>query len=303
MLPIRKDHHDRVTTEVVALALLCTVQFMVVLDVAIVNVALPSIQADLGFSPRTSSGSSAHTRCSSAASSCSAGAPPTCSDAGACSSRPRRLHRRVAAFGPRLERGRADRRPRAAGSRLAIISPAALSILTTTFAEGSERNTALGAWGAVGAFGAVAGVLLGGVLTDLLSWQWIFYVNVPVGVGAFALTPLLLARAATPPHGASTCPARRSSPPVSSCSSTRSHRPTATAGTRPRRSACLPRRPSCWPPSSPGRRARATPLMPFSIFRLRTLVGANIAGVILGTVIFSMFLDAVGVERQGTSRR
>ena len=52
----------------------------------------------------------------------------------------------------------------------------------TTFAEGKERNTALGAWGAVGAFGAVAGVLLGGVLTDLLSWEWIFFVNVPVGI-------------------------------------------------------------------------------------------------------------------------
>src|SRR5919108_600892 len=75
----------------------------------------------------------------------------------------------------------------------AIISPAALSILTTTFAEGGERNKALGAWGAVGAFGAVAGVLLGGVLTELLSWEWIFYVNVPVGIGAFLLTPVLLA--------------------------------------------------------------------------------------------------------------
>ena len=52
----------------------------------------------------------------------------------------------------------------------------------TTFAEGKERNAALGAWGGVGAFGAVAGVLLGGVLTDLLSWEWIFFVNVPVGL-------------------------------------------------------------------------------------------------------------------------
>ena len=78
------------------------------------------------------------------------------------------------------------------GLGAAIVSPAALSILTTTFAEGSERNTALGAWGGVGAFGAVAGVLLGGILTDLLSWQWIFFVNAPVGVGAFLLAPVLL---------------------------------------------------------------------------------------------------------------
>jgi MFS family permease len=68
------------------------------------------------------------------------------------------------------------------GLGLAIISPAALSILTTTFAEGSERNTALGAWGAVGAFGAVAGVLLGGILTEAFSWPAIFLINVPIGL-------------------------------------------------------------------------------------------------------------------------
>src|SRR5207247_273391 len=64
--------------------------------------------------------------------------------------------------------------------------------LTTTFAEGKERNTALGAWGGVGAFGAVAGGLLGGVLTELLSWNWIFFVNVPVGLIGLALAPILL---------------------------------------------------------------------------------------------------------------
>src|SRR5206468_2986654 len=78
------------------------------------------------------------------------------------------------------------------GLGAAIITPAALSILTTTFVEGRERNIALGAWGAVGGFGAAAGVLLGGILTDALSWQWIFFVNVPVGVTAFVLAPLLL---------------------------------------------------------------------------------------------------------------
>ena len=76
------------------------------------------------------------------------------------------------------------------GLGAAIISPAALSILSTTFAEGRERNIALGVWGAVGGFGAAAGVLLGGILTDALSWEWIFFVNVPVGVAAFVLAPL-----------------------------------------------------------------------------------------------------------------
>ena len=78
------------------------------------------------------------------------------------------------------------------GLGAAIISPAALSILSTTFAEGRERNIALGVWGAVGGFGAAAGVLLGGILTDALSWEWIFFVNIPVGVTAFILTPFML---------------------------------------------------------------------------------------------------------------
>ena len=80
----------------------------------------------------------------------------------------------------------------AKGLGAAIITPAALSILSTTFPEGRERNIALGAWGAVGGFGAVAGVLLGGILTDALSWEWIFFVNVPVGVAAFLIAPFLL---------------------------------------------------------------------------------------------------------------
>ena len=97
------------------------------------------------------------------------------------------------------------------GLGAAMITPAALSILTTTFAEGRERNTALGAWGAVGAFGAVAGVLLGGVLTDPLSWEWIFFVNVPVGV--LGARPRAAAAPREPRRDArraSTCPARRS---------------------------------------------------------------------------------------------
>src|SRR4051794_35056549 len=63
----------------------------------------------------------------------------------------------------------------------AILSPAALSILTTTFREGRERNLALGVWGAIAGTGAAAGTLLGGVLTSRIGWEWIFFVNVPVG--------------------------------------------------------------------------------------------------------------------------
>src|SRR5213594_929395 len=74
------------------------------------------------------------------------------------------------------------------GVGAAIISPAALSIVSTTFTEGAERNKALGIWGALGGSGAAAGVLFGGILTKYLGWQWIFYVNVPVGALVLALT-------------------------------------------------------------------------------------------------------------------
>src|SRR5438067_2081170 len=73
------------------------------------------------------------------------------------------------------------------GLGAAIISPAALSIVTTTFTEGAERNKALGIWGALGGSGAAAGVLFGGILVKYLGWEWIFYVNVPVGMLVFVL--------------------------------------------------------------------------------------------------------------------
>ena len=74
----------------------------------------------------------------------------------------------------------------------ALLSPAALSILVTTFAEGRERNLALGVWGGIAGSGAAAGTLLGGVLTSAFGWQWIFFINVPIGAALIALSPLLL---------------------------------------------------------------------------------------------------------------
>ena len=78
------------------------------------------------------------------------------------------------------------------GLGAAIVSPAALSIITTTFAEGAERNRALGVWGAVAGAGGAAGVLLGGILTSGLSWRWVLFVNVPIGLIAAALAPRML---------------------------------------------------------------------------------------------------------------
>src|SRR5438477_8449330 len=78
------------------------------------------------------------------------------------------------------------------GLGAAILSPAALSIVTNTFREGADRNRALGVWGAVAGSGGAAGVLLGGVLTQELSWEWVLYVNVPIGIAAAILSPMLL---------------------------------------------------------------------------------------------------------------
>ena len=174
--------------------MLLLVQFMVVLDIAIVNVALPSIQTDLGFSQENLQW------VISAYALLFGGFLLLGGRAADLLGRRRLFLTGIVLFttslrsslgfawsegaliGARAFQGsapRSSRLPRCRSSRRP--SPRA-----------SERNKALGAWGAVGAFGAVAGVLLGGILTDLLSWEWIFFVNVPVGVPGFVLTPFLI---------------------------------------------------------------------------------------------------------------
>src|SRR5215203_1358983 len=176
-----------------ALALLLGVQFMVVLDIAIVNVALPSIQTDLGFSQENLQW------VVSAYALFFGGFLLLGGRTADLLGRRRIFLVGIVIFTlASLLSGFAWSEGALIGARAlqglgaALITPAALSILTTTFAEGKERNSALGAWGAVGAFGAVAGVLLGGVLTDALSWEWIFFVNVPVGLLGLVLAPFLL---------------------------------------------------------------------------------------------------------------
>src|SRR6266705_1530494 len=176
-----------------ALALLSAVQFMVVLDIAIVNVALPSIKIDLGFSQENLQW------VISAYALFFGGFLRLGGRAADLLGR-----RRIFLVGivistvVSLLAGFAWSEASLISARVlqglgaAIITPAALSILSTTFVEGRERNIALGVWGAVGGFGAAAGVLLGGILTSALSWSWIFFVNVPVGVTAFILAPILL---------------------------------------------------------------------------------------------------------------
>src|SRR5690606_20184834 len=78
------------------------------------------------------------------------------------------------------------------GLGAALLSPAALSIVTTIFKDGAERNKALGVWGAVAGSGGAVGVLLGGVLTEYLGWEWVLWVNVPIGIGDALLAPTLV---------------------------------------------------------------------------------------------------------------
>ena len=85
------------------------------------------------------------------------------------------------------------------GLGAATTAPAALSIITTIFAEGRERDRAVAAWTAVAAGGGAAGLLLGGFITDVLGWQWIFFVNVPVGAAGIALSQVLLPESRDPP--------------------------------------------------------------------------------------------------------
>src|SRR2546422_6574553 len=186
-----EDRSDR--RRWIALAVIVAAQFMVVLDVAIVNVALPSIKTDLHFTQESLQWViTAYSI----------------------------LFGGVLLLGGRLADLLGRRRLFMAGLLLftisslldglawsegsliafrclqglgaAMMSPAALSILTTTFQEGRERNRALGIWGAVAGSGGAAGVLLGGVLTRPFRWPWIFYVNVPVGAAVIAVSPWLL---------------------------------------------------------------------------------------------------------------
>jgi EmrB/QacA subfamily drug resistance transporter len=167
------------------LVLCCVAQFMVILDVSVVNVALPSIRAALRFSPADLQwvvnaytltfagflllgGRAADLLSRRRVFAVGMGLFALASLVGGLSSSQEMLV---------LARG-------FQGLGGAVVAPATLAILTTTFDEGQERNRALAAWGAMGAVGGSTGVLLGGVLTDLLGWQWILFINVPIGVAA-----------------------------------------------------------------------------------------------------------------------
>src|ERR671932_823686 len=177
----------------IALALIVAAQFMVVLDVAIVNVALPSIKTDLHFTQESLQW------VVTAYAILFGGALLLGGRLADLLGRRRLFMFGLALFaassllcGVAWSEGSLIAFRALQGLGGALLAPAALSLLMTTFAEGRERNLALGIYGAASGSGAAVGVLLGGVLTSYLSWSWIFFINVPVGAAAIALSPLLL---------------------------------------------------------------------------------------------------------------
>jgi EmrB/QacA subfamily drug resistance transporter len=165
------------------LALTCLAQFMVILDISVVNVALPSIRADLGFSAVDLQWVvNAYTLTF-------AGFLLLGGRAADLLGRQQVFVAGLVLFAAAsLVGGLSSSQSMLIGARAvqglggAVVAPATLAIITTTFAEGHERNRALAYWGAMGAVGGSTGVLLGGVLTQLLGWQWILFINIPVGV-------------------------------------------------------------------------------------------------------------------------
>src|SRR2546429_5746370 len=274
-----------------ALILLCVAEFIVVLDASIVNVALPSIGKGLHFSEQILPcvvnayliafvgflllGGRAADLVGSR----------RVFMAGLLMVGVASLAAGFAATQGQLIAARA-----AQGLGAAMISPAALSIIANLFKDGAERNKALAAWGAVVGTAGAAGVLLGGILTDSLGWEWVLWVNVPVAAIALALTPGLIGESRSES-------ATRHFDAAGATS--------VTAGLSVLVYAFLDAGSSGWGSTkivtllaiSVGLlgafvaielRSKA-PLVPLRIFRLRTLTGANVSGLLLGASLFSMF--------------
>ncbi len=275
----------------IALLLLCAVQFMVVLDIAIVNVALPTIKTALDFKETDLQWViNAYTLTFG-------GLLLLGGRAADLLGRRRMFLIGLALFsGASLACGLSTSETMLIAARAvqgvgaAIISPAALSILMTTFQEGAERNKALGIWGAIAGTGGAAGVLLGGVLTDQLNWSWIFYINVPVGALVIALGPIFL-RESRIQAG------RRSFDLVGAVLVTSGLSLLVYAlvqtvdhsWTSPRTIAMFVGAAALLAGFVATEARSPAPLMPLRIFRNRSLAGANVVGLMLGASIFSMF--------------
>jgi EmrB/QacA subfamily drug resistance transporter len=273
-----------------ALALLCGAFFMVILDAAIVTVALPSIQADLGF---TAQGLQWVV---SAYALTFAGLLLLGGRAADLLGRRRVFMVGVVLFtlasllcglawsGEALIGARAFQ-----GIGAAVMTPTALSIITTLFQEGAERNKALGIWGALGGFGATTAWLIGGPLVDGLGWEWIFFLNIPFGLLALALIPVLLpeSRAAT---------ARRSYDPAGALTITGALvllvyavvEAPETGWTSARTLLLFAGSAALFAAFALIESRHPAPLVPLRTLRSRTLVGANAVMLLFATVAFGM---------------
>lgn len=193
------SHAPAVPRRRLMLTLLCLAQFMLILDVTVVNVALPDMAADLHLGRETL------TWVVTSYTLCFGGLMLLGGRLADAIGAHRTVLAGVAVFtGASLATGLATGAPMLLTGRVfqgigaALLSPAALSIVTTSF-HGEERNKALGVWAAIGGTGSAVGVLLGGVLTAGPGWEWVFYINVPVGVLALAALPALLPRRTAQP--------------------------------------------------------------------------------------------------------
>jgi EmrB/QacA subfamily drug resistance transporter len=274
-----------------ALAVIVAAQFMVVLDVAIVNVALPSIKTDLHFNQENLQW------VITAYSILFGGALLLGGRLADLLGRRRLFVVGLVIFtvsslldGLAWSEASLIAFRSLQGLGAALLSPAALSILTTEFEEGRDRNLALGIWGAASGSGGAAGVLLGGALTSAFSWSWIFFINVPVGVLVLAVTPWLLreSRAALDHRYFDTAGAASITGGlmllVYAMTRATQHgwATTETIGLLAGSAALIV-----------GfvvieLRSKA-PLLPMGIFRLRTLAASNISGLLLAAAVFSQF--------------
>jgi EmrB/QacA subfamily drug resistance transporter len=274
-----------------ALALIVTAQFMVILDVAIVNVALPSIQADLDFSQASLQW------VVSAYAILFGGALLLGGRLADLLGRRRMFVGGLALFalssllcGIAWSEGSLIAFRAMQGLGGALLAPAALSLLMTTFAEGRERNLALGIYGAASGSGAATGVLLGGLLTSYLSWSWIFFINVPVGLVAIAFAPLLLAESrADLAHRRFDLPGALSATGGLMLLVYATTRATSDGWGAATTLALLASAAGLLSAFVVIELRSRSPLLPLRIFRVRSLAAANATMAIVGAVTFSEF--------------
>jgi EmrB/QacA subfamily drug resistance transporter len=274
-----------------ALAVIVAAQFMVVLDVAIVNVALPSIKTDLHFTQESLQW------VITAYAIFFGGLLLLGGRLADLLGRRRIFVAGVIIFtassllnGLAWSEGSLIAFRSLQGLGAALLSPAALSILTTTFAEGRERNLALGVWGAASGSGGAAGVLLGGALTSAFSWSWIFFINVPAGLIVLGLSPWLL------PESRAEL-AHRHFDTAGAASITGGLMVLVYAMTRATQHGWATMETIGLLAASGALmlafvvielRSQA-PLLPLRIFRLRTLTASNASGLLLAAAMFSQF--------------